>query len=195
MGLGRHISILKTGNEAFHQDGESSGLNLLSFWQWSSSALLGNALRGVLAEYIVSVDVGCGSAHRVEWDAFDLLSPDGIRIEVKSSAYLQSWEQKALSKIIFGIQKTYGWDAACNQQKNVLERQADVYVFCVLSHKDKNTVDPLNLSQWDFYCLPSSVLNEKVGDQKTIALSSLITLNPVKCQFGSIGKTIKALFP
>jgi len=191
MNLGRHEAGLKSGLELFHQNGDNLGFNLLSFWQWSSSELLGNALRGVLAEFIVSTDVDCVSEQRVEWDAYDLVSTDGVKIEVKSASYLQSWDQKVFSKIVFGIQKTYGWDTENNQQEKVLKRQSDVYVFCVLAHKDKRNIDPLNMSQWDFYVLPSSELDEKVGNQKTISLSSLVRLNPTKCRYGEIGKTIK----
>jgi len=44
----------KTGQERLIFNGKQLPVNLLSFWQWSSSELLGNALRGVLAEFIVA---------------------------------------------------------------------------------------------------------------------------------------------
>jgi hypothetical protein len=96
----------KSGDETFHVSGRELEHRLIDFWRWSSSEILGNALRGKLAEYIVATDVGCDSGTRQEWDAYDLVSPDGTKIEVKSSGYLQSWEQAALSKISFGIQPT-----------------------------------------------------------------------------------------
>ncbi|WP_144418580.1 hypothetical protein [Candidatus Thioglobus autotrophicus] len=58
-------------------------------------------------------------------------------------------ESTELSKIIFGIQPTVLWDEN-NKRSEEAKRQADVYVFCVLAHKDKGTVNPLDLSQWDF---------------------------------------------
>jgi hypothetical protein len=183
--------MIKTGAEAFHLDGEPLGEKILSFWQWSSSDLLGNALRGVLAEYIVSLDVPCDSDFRDQWDAYDLVARDGTKIEVKSSSYLQSWKQKKNSAISFGIQPTFGWDAKTNTQSKALKRQADVYVFCVLSHQDKSSVDPLNLSQWDFYVLATHILDHEIPDQKTITLSSLLNLSPVECQFGEIWKAIR----
>ena len=138
----------------------------------------------------VAIDVGCDNSVREEWDAYDLISPTGTKIEVKSGSYLQSWTQQKLSRISFGIQKTKGWDAASNTLSDSVKRQADVYVFCVLAHKNKATVDPLNLAQWEFYVLSTKTLDEKVGTQKTIALSSLLNLHPVKCEFGDIGTTI-----
>jgi hypothetical protein len=191
MELGKYKTIKKSGKENFHIDGNSINENVLSFWQWSSSEILGNALRGVLAEYIVSLDIHPKPALREEWDAYDLITPDGTTVEVKSGSYLQSWEQKKLSTISFGVQSTYGWDSSTNTQSNELKRQADVYVFCILAHKDKSSVDPLNLSQWDFYVLPTHVLNNKIPNQKTITLSSLLRLGPQKCKFGEIWDTIK----
>lgn len=85
-------------------------INVLSFWQWSTSELLGNALRGVLAEFIVASAIEVLDKPREEWDAYDLVTNSGKKIEIKSSSYLQSWGQSKLSKIIFGIQPTTVWE-------------------------------------------------------------------------------------
>ncbi len=185
-------TTLKTGQESFHLSGKNIDKNLLSFWQWSSSEIVGNTLRGVLAEYIVSIDIKCPYKIREEWDAFDLVTQEGIKVEVKSSSYLQSWKQNKFSNISFGIQETIMWDENIDNNKRTTEakRQADIYVFCLLAHKDQETIDPLNLDQWEFYILPSSVLNDRVGSQKRITLSSLLTLDPKRCSFGEINKTI-----
>jgi hypothetical protein len=181
----------KTGNEAFAHNGVPLPFNLMSFWRWSSSDLVGNALRGMLAEFIVASAVDCTANTRKEWDAFDLETPEGIKIEVKSGAYLQSWHQENLSSIQFNIQPTLGWNATSNTYATKRERQSDVYVFSVLSHKNKETVDPLNLDQWEFYVISTEALNRAVGDQKTIGLSSLKQLGPIEATYESIGSTIK----
>ena len=69
-------------------------------------------------------------------------------------------------------------------------RQADVYVFCLLKHKDQETINPLNLDQWVFYVLATKKLNESVGSQKTITLSSLEKLNPLKVVYGELSASI-----
>jgi len=176
----------KTGKEPFILNGEKLPFDVSTFWQWSSSELLGNALRGVLAEFIIASALGITEKPREEWDAYDLITPRGLKIEVKSSAYLQSWEQTKLSKIIFGIQPTE--DILVNNGEKI--RRSDVYVFCVLSHQDKKNVDPLNLSQWDFYILDTDVLNERAKEQKTIALSSLLRLNPEKVKYDRLADAI-----
>ena len=33
-------------------------------------------------------------------------------------------------------------------------RRADIYIFCLLGHKDQTTINPMNLNQWVFYVLP-----------------------------------------
>jgi hypothetical protein len=56
------------------------------------------------------------------------------------------------------------------------ERQAQVYVFALLAHQEKATVDPLNIGQWQFYVLPTGVLNAHKRSQYSITLPSLVSL-------------------
>jgi hypothetical protein len=135
-----------------------------------------NALRGALAEYLVACDLGIADGTRPGWNAYDLITPEGIKVEVKSAAYLQSWQQSAHSKVCFDIRPTFGWDAATNTYGAERKRQADVYVFCLLAHKDKPSLDPLDLSQWEFYVLTSKALDERLPTQKTISLAGLLRL-------------------
>jgi hypothetical protein len=185
-------TTIKTGQEQFIFNNEKLSLNVLSFWKWSSSELLGNALRGILAEFIVTSTIDILDKPRDEWDAYDLKTKNGLKIEIKSSSYLQSWRQKELSKIIFGIQPTYFLENI-NKYSKERTRQSDIYIFCVLSHKDKNSVDPLNLSQWDFYILETKVLNENVKTQKSITLSSLLKLKPIKIKYDSLKAEIEQI--
>ncbi len=103
------------------------------------------------------------------------MSPEGTKVEVKSAAYLQSWHQDAPSKISFGIAPTVGWDARTNSYSSERRRQADVYVFCLLNHRDKSTVNPLDTGQWTFYVANSRTIDSIAGEQKSITLSALVT--------------------
>ena len=169
-------------------------MTVTGFWQWSSSDLLGNALRGLVAEYLVAEALGGTAQPRVEWDSYDIKTPDGIKVEVKSSAYLQSWKQGNLSALTFSIRETRGWDAATNTSADVSARQADVYVFCVLAHQDKATVDPLNLDQWDFYVLSSREINERLGAQRTAALATLQRIGARKVRYPQVAHTVRLAF-
>ena len=179
--------IRKTGLEPFTLYSNDLPLNVLSFWQWSSSELLGNALRGKLAEYIVASAIDGLDRLREEWDEFDLITKSGLKIEIKSSSYIQSWSQSNHSKISFGIQPT----RSSLSKDSTRSRKADIYIFCVLSHKDKETVNPLALEQWDFYVLPTSILNTEIPNQKTITLSSLLSLKPVCARYENLASAIR----
>jgi hypothetical protein len=183
----------RTGDDPFTQQGNDIGANLLGFWRWACSDLVNNALRGALAEYIVGLALGCVDGDvRLQWDATDLCTSQGCLVEVKSSAYLQSWPQTKLSKIVFDIEPKKGWHAKTNTNAAERKRQAEVFVFCLLAHKDKTTVDPLNLDQWDFYILSTNRLNAAVGEQKSITLESLRQLNPTKASFADLRTCIEA---
>src|SRR3954447_8661789 len=82
---------------------------VLEFWKFAMGDLRTNNVRGYLAEFLVARAVGA-TGRRVEWDPWDVTAPDGTRIEVKSSAYLQSWAQARLSTPIFKVSAAYGWD-------------------------------------------------------------------------------------
>ncbi|MEE4379446.1 MAG: hypothetical protein V2J55_18320 [Candidatus Competibacteraceae bacterium] len=181
----------KLGSESFHFGSHPIGFSLLQFWQWAASDLTGNALRGLLAEYIVATALNRASGVRTEWDAFDILSEKGRKVEVKSAAHIQSWEQKAPSAIRFNIRPTQRWNAATNEYSQEAKRQADVYVFAVLAHTDQQSVDPLNLGQWVFYVLRASKLNE-LGMQKSIALSRLRKLGPIEASYKQIAAAVES---
>ena len=167
----------KTGSEDFHAGGAPSGFDLLDFWQWPTSDLVNNTTRGVLAEYIVAGAVdGSGAGIRDPWATFDITTPTGIRIEVKSSSYVQSWPQDRLSSISFGIPETIAWNSESGDYEAESRRQAEVYVFAVLAHEDKATVDPMDLAQWEFYVLSTAELNEHFDRQKSVALTRLKSL-------------------
>lgn len=109
----------KTGVEAFRSGGRSARFELIEFWQWTCSDLTNTALRGVLAEFIVARALGAADGTRVEWDACDVRTADGLKVEVKSAAYLQSWRQAMPSSIPFDVRPSLGWDAATFQYRSV----------------------------------------------------------------------------
>jgi hypothetical protein len=164
----------KTGAEPLQRNGLSLGHTLLDFWQWSASDVVSNATRGRLAEFIVATALGIDTGGvRNEWAAFDLITPDGVKIEVKSSGFIQTWYQRALSSINFSTKPTREWDSTTNLQSREVRRQADVYVFALHRHADKSTIDPLEVTQWSFYVLPTSELNARPRSQSSITLNSL----------------------
>jgi hypothetical protein len=119
---------------------------------------------------------------------WDLTTRDGVRIEVKSAAFLQSWPQKHLSKISFGTRKTLAWDPDTGEFATVPKRHAQVYVFALLARADKLTVNPLDLDQWTFYVLPTAVLDARGQDSITLkTLEELTTARPPACRATGFG--------
>lgn len=196
--------IRKNGKEEIVLPTGEKIATLDDFWSWAYSDLLQNAERGVLAEFLVAKALGIENHERISWDKYDLKSDEGISIEIKSSGYFQTWKQDKASNIVFGIQPTRGWDNITNTHDTVIKRQSDIYVFCV--HNFGNEEDekggfkwnakdanPLDLSQWDFYLLPTAILDEKVGRQKTITLKRLQNIGAQRCPYENLHEQIVEL--
>lgn len=180
----------RRGSDPIHRSRESLGASLQNFWEWSGSDLLGNTQRGILAEFLVALDLGVTDGARDGWDAYDLRTPEGTKVEVKSAAYVQSWYQRDYSKLRFSIAPTYAWDPKTDTFEKTKRRQADVYVFCVLAHKDQASIDPLDVNQWVFHVISTTNLNRAVGPRKTIDLTKLVALGAAKVKFGEIHAAI-----
>jgi len=149
---------------------------LLDFWQWSSSDVVGNTLRGILAEYIVgqALDAqGIRDGVREEWATFDLTDEHGVSVEVKSAAFIQTWAQKTLSAVSFRYPKTYDHDSDTGEQSATKTRYAQVYVFSLLRHQHQASIDPLDMDQWEFYVVPTKTLDDWQRSQDSITLKSL----------------------
>ncbi len=184
--------VLKNGEERLVTKGKKSSFKLSDFWKWSVSDLISNATRGRLAEFIVATATKIElSIPRDEWAAFDLVTPENIKIEVKSSAYIQSWHQKQPSKISFSIKPSLFWDSTTNKQSKTKGRHVDVYVMCLLANTDQTTIDPLDMDQWKFYVLSVDEVNNYKRSQQSITLKSLEDLTEV-VSYGELHDNIKS---
>lgn len=184
-----------TGNEEFTLHGSSAGITIKNFWSWAYSDLLDNTQRGVMAEFLVyssfkGAILPSRAQMRVNWLPFDITSPYGRRIEVKSAAYLQSWTTDFPSQIQYDIAPKLAWDG--HSYASEAKRNCDIFVFCLYTAltRDKSILD---LDYWEFYVLPTSVLDAKIPTQKKISLSSLLKLEPVKTDYAGLGKVIETI--
>lgn len=184
----------KTGAEPILDSDGDPVDNVLGFWRWSSSNLLDNTMRGLLAEYLVGLATNCvGTSVRQEWDAHDLKTGDGITIEVKSSSHLQSWHQVRPATLRFGIAPHLVWDAATATYSTSPSRPADVYVFCIFTVLDRPTANPSDTRQWTFLVVPTRRINEVLGKQKTITAGSLrAQLHPTEVAFSGLAAAIRS---
>lgn len=141
-------------------------ISVCDFWRWAFSDLRENIVRGVFAEFLVAKAVDDPSPLRHAWDNHDVTAPDGIRIEVKSSAFLQSWQQKNLSKIVFSglVGRAYSYET--NELDLEPSLRADVYVFALHTCRVPDQYDALDIHAWEFYVVP-------VGKRARVAQVSL----------------------
>lgn len=178
-----------SGAERFISSGNELDKNILDFWSWAFSGISINAIRGTLAEFIVAVALGVDAGNvREEWQPYDLITEEGIKVEVKSSSYLQSWDQKRLSKPMFSCGRK-NLDNTLEQDGKKI-RRADVYVFALLAEKDKLRLDPLNLDQWEFIVVSTQKLDTKLGDQKTLSIESLRLIDCPTVSFSGLNRAI-----
>ena len=149
-----------------------ANLSLADFWSWAYSDVLSNGNRAVFAEFMVGAALGLLGTPRVEWDSVDFRYR-GFGVEVKSSAYVQSWPQTRLSRIEFGIEKKRGWDAATNKASQVPVRASDVYVFCLYPEKDRGRCNVLDSGAWEFYVVATGTVEHEFRDQKAVGLARI----------------------
>lgn len=168
-----------SGFEPLKSNGKPTGKCLIDFWKWNSSDLLNNTMRGAFAEFIVATALGIDiSKSHIDWESCDLIGPNGERIEVKCSAYLQSWFPKdkpdRLSRIVFSISPALYWiPDECKYQRDSCGRHSDVYVFCHYKSTERKPENPLNLDNWDFYVASTKWIDETFGSQRNLPLHTL----------------------
>lgn len=155
-------------------------IDKISFWKWAYSDFLSNTNRSVLGEFIVHEALQLWDDKRIEWDNVDLRYNE-LKIEVKTSAYIQSWSQNKLSRIAFDIApRKKAWDSVLNTTSNSKWREADVYVFCLLNLRDKESAiesEILDMKNWSFYIVKTDILNSIFPEQKSISLTKLETIS------------------
>ena len=165
------------GNEAFTYHGEETDMTILEYWRWLYSELFD--LQSSIAEYIVAKALGLKKAYNVgDWTLFDI-EYRSTRIEVKETSYVHAWQtdEEPKSKTrAFGINKAHD---TYQDSTSELHRQNDIYVFCLNTGETRKTANPLQLEHWEFYIVPTSLINEKCGDANSISLSRLRKMTPV----------------
>lgn len=124
----------------------------------------------------------------MEWDAYDVFTRDGVRVEVKSSAYLQAWTQSRLASIRFGGLNGRTWDAVTGYSP-AASYNADVYVFAVVTARDHESYDPLDLTQWSFWVLPRSTL-EATG-QRSLSLARVEAMAGSQVLYGELAEAVR----
>jgi hypothetical protein len=133
--------------------------------------IMQNNLRGLWVEVLVSELLGSDWKHSGnDWAAWDLERCDGLRIEVKQSAAVQSWGPSTSSpRFSIAASKGYYPDGKTYELNPSHKRFADLYIFAWHEGYDQRAV-----SEWRFYVVKADRLPEQ---QKSIGLAAIKKLS------------------
>ncbi len=166
------------GNEKFFNGEKELDFQIIDFWKWYASNLLHGPLRGALAEFIVAKALGLPCDERNIFAPVDL-EYNGLRIEVKSSAYLQ--QKKTLH-----LTNRVAFDISEHTHNGIMQRHSDFYIFCVYNNTDMVNYNALQVQDWTFYILPTSRINYELKTKKAISLNVLQKMNPVVANYDNL---------
>lgn len=159
-------------NEKFKLNDKELDYGILDFWKYKYSNIWN--MQEYIAEFIVEKALGMEKSHNTDsWTLFDIMYRN-TRIEIKETSYYHPWNENG--KI--SNQRTFGITMANSkyeneEQENKFERQNDIYVFCLNTGETREESDPMNLNNWEFYIIPTKVINERCGNNKTISLNRI----------------------
>lgn len=183
---------LLNGNEKFRLNGRELDFSVLDFWSFQFSNLVD--ILGYVAEFLVAKALRKDLPDNCNgWTVYDL-NYRGKRIEVKATSYWQSWKKgHAISEQrTFSIRKTY---VDYQNNKSEKERQNDIYIFCLDKGREEKSSNPLNLENWTFFVVPTSVINDSFGDQKVLSLNIIKTIERYgeELTYGQIKETVDCI--
>lgn len=179
-----------SGDEEFTLNGVSQEFKLIDFWRFQFPNIYD--LQSKIAEFLVAKALGQRDAHNIDyWTLYDIEYQDDekyqkpLRIEVKETSYYHPWSGDNVysEHRSFGITKANSSYQAetehpGEEHENKYERQNDIYVFCLNTGTTRADSYPLELANWEFYVIPTFIINEKCGDNKSITLNRVRKLAP-----------------
>jgi len=178
-------------NNKFVFNNKELSFGILEFWQQKYSNIYN--MQEVIAEFLVEKALGIDKAQNTDyWTLYDILYRN-YRIEIKETSYYHPWNKNAnvSKRRTFGItQANSTYDS--QDTENKFERQNDIYVFCLNTGETEETSNPMNLNNWEFYIIPTSVINKECGNNKTISLNRVRKLTQ-KISYDKIKETIDSI--
>ncbi len=163
--------------------------SLTDFWKWAMADLCDDDVKGWFAEWLVLKLLGVESRRRVSWSNSDVVTESGVRVEVKASAYWQSWkvldefgkpmsERKYRdgpdSSVRFGGLRARDSSGVTDMAKD-RALKSELYVFAFQHERDIVKWNAMDLSQWEFYVL-TSVEVASIAPARSVSLTRLRSL-------------------
>lgn len=162
----------------FHSNNKLVLLNgkpatVLDFWKWAYSMLDDNSLRGMVAQFIVAWAIGADNVPNDSWRSYDVLAPNGRKIEVKTTAFAQMWEygeKNRVRRFVLKPTKAYSRKHGLSDKRTF---NADIYVLCYYSWKDNKTMHTKNIDHWEFWVFTVTQLIRILDDRKSVSVEKL----------------------
>ena len=169
---------------------ELEGSSLIDFWQWAYGDLCDDDIKGIYAEWLVHKLLGVRTNRRISWANSDVITPSGVRIEVKSSAHWQSWKFTN-EQGEFEIKKKYAVapankirfsgfitrDSTDSNQSDTPTLKSDLYIFAFQKEEEIEKWNAFDLNQWEFFLVTADELLSH--GWKSISLAKLRNDFPV----------------
>jgi len=162
----------------FHADKNFVSLNdrsvtVLDFWRWAFSMLEDNTLRGIVGQYIVAWAIGADKVIHDSWQSYDLLAPNGKKIEVKTTSFAQIWKYGEKNRRPLFVIKPTRYYTPEKGLGDEVSYNADIYVLCYYSWPDSNSMDVTNINHWKFWVFSLSELLSILNGKKSISVKKL----------------------
>ena len=175
-------------DEKFSFNNSELDFGILDFWESKYFNIYN--MQEVIAEFLIEKALRIEKAQNTDyWTLYDILYRE-CRIEIKQTSYYHPWNENGnISNIRrFNITKANS-KYEYKDLENKFERQNDIYVFCLNTGNTKETSNPMNLNNWEFYIVPTKVINEECRNNKTISLNKVRKLCD-KVEYNKIKETI-----
>ena len=192
----KRIPVKKLSGKEIFKNARDKKFSALEFWQYGFSNLNSNVIRGALAEFLVenALKDKADIPIRNPWGDYDVITKDGKRIEVKCASYLQDWDQKELSRIVWsGLKaKTLYWSSAVNESlpSAPADYKAEIYILVLLKHQDPETFDIFDMNQWCFYVLSRDKIKEITNNGGSVSLARLEKLKIEPLRFEDVSDVV-----
>ena len=161
---------LPNANKPFTNGGKPIGYTALDYWRFQFSNIWD--VQEEVAEFIVAMALRMELPYNKNgWTPCDIIF-NGKRVEIKASAYFHSWrgDGRVSKQRSFGIPKTYGQH---DEYTSIPERKNDIYVFCLNLGESFEDSDPFEMSHWEFYVVPTAIINELYDSKDKISLNQV----------------------
>ena len=160
-------------------------ITIKDYWQWTYSDLIISENRSSFGLFLIAQALELTKIPRINWGEVDLRYKRK-KVSVKINSRIQGWKQSKSKRIVFEIPKKKGWHAKKPDSLTFRNREADLFIFGLHTEKQVKKANLLDLSQWEFYVVSTTVLDlnypskNKIGIRQLKSISNPIMHNQIK---------------